>query len=304
MREMIEPRIDAERRGKLGRNDPCWCGSGRKYKKCHLASDRTGATAPQAAAKLARPSNGIQLKSGEEIEGIRRAGRLTRSILESLHRRIRPGVTTGQIDEWAHEAMLAAGATPATLGYKGYPKSTCTSIDEVVCHGIPGDRALVEGEIVNVDVTSILDGFYGDASDMYLVGEVDEEAARLVRVAKEAMEAGIAAVRPGGRLGDVGAAIQQHAHQHGFSVVRNFGGHGIGRNFHEEPFVAHYGKRGTGDPLVPGMVFTIEPMINQGTWRTKVLGDGWTAVTTDGKLSAQWEQTVAVSEDGVDVLTR
>jgi methionyl aminopeptidase len=300
---MIEPRMDAGERGKLGRNDPCWCGSGRKYKKCHLASDRTGATATGPAAKPVRPANGIRLKSGEEIEGIRHAGRLTRSILASLRERIRPGVTTGEIDRWAHEAILAAGATPATLGYKGYPKSTCTSIDEVVCHGIPSDRALVEGEILNVDVTSILDGFYGDASDMYLVGEVDPEAVRLVRVAREAMEAGIAAVRPGGRLGDVGAAIQQHAHQHGYSVVRNFGGHGIGRNFHEEPFVAHYGKAGTGDPLVPGMVFTIEPMINQGTWRTKVLGDGWTAVTTDGKLSAQWEQTVAVTDDGVDVLT-
>ncbi len=179
----------------------------------------------------------------------------------------------------------------------------CTSINEVVCHGIPGDRALVEGDIVNVDVTSILDDFYGDASRMYAVGEIGAEAARLVRVTRECLELGIAQVRPGGRLGDIGAAIEAHAREHGYSVVRTFGGHGIGRGFHEEPFVPHYGRAGTGDPLVPGMVFTIEPMINQGTWRVKMLPDGWTAVTADGKLSAQWEHTVAVVAGGVDVLT-
>jgi methionyl aminopeptidase len=285
---------------RLGRNDLCWCGSGKKYKRCHLAADRVD-KGPEPAAAPARA--GIQLKTPEEIEGIRRAGRLTRSILDALAARIVPGVTTGDVDAWVHEATTAAGAVPASLAYKGFPKSVCTSVNEVVCHGIPGDRALVEGDIVNVDVTSILEGFYGDASNMYLVGRVDEEAARLVRVTRECLEQGIAQVRPGGRLGDIGAAIEGHARAHGYSVVRSFGGHGIGRRFHEEPFVAHYGRAGTGDPMVPGMVFTIEPMINQGTWRVNLLDDGWTAVTADGRLSAQWEHTVAVTEVGVDVLT-
>ena len=307
---MIEAtRGGAVRTDKLGRNDPCWCGSGQKYKKCHLASDRAGRTAAPGGAPAPSPSPaaasrpGLILKSRDEIEGIRRAGRLTRSILDGLEAVVRPGVTTGEIDAWVHERMAEAGARPATLNYKGFPASSCTSIDEVVCHGIPGARALREGEIINVDVTSVLDGFYGDASNMYLVGEVSEAAARLVRVTREALERGIAAVRPGGRMGDVGAAIQAHAEAHGYSVVRTFGGHGIGRSFHEEPFVPHYGKAGTGEPLIPGMVFTIEPMLNEGTWKVKVLDDGWTAVTADRKLSAQWEHTVAVTEAGVDVLT-
>jgi methionyl aminopeptidase len=282
-----------------GRNDPCWCGSGKKYKKCHLGRDRVAKGPVPAAA----PRAGIALKTAEEIEGIRRAGQLTKSLLDGLDEIVRPGVTTEEIDLWVHERMVAAGGQPATLGYKGYTKSTCTSINEVVCHGIPGDRVLVEGDIVNIDVTSILDGYYGDASRMYCVGRVGEEAARLVAVTRQALELGIAQVRPGGRLGDVGAAIERHARAHGFSVVKNFGGHGIGRVFHEEPFVPHFGRAGTGAPLVPGMVFTIEPMLNQGTWKVKVLDDGWTAVTGDGKLSAQWEHTVAVVEDGVDVLT-
>jgi len=300
---MIEPGRGPGRQEKLGRNDPCWCGSGKKYKKCHLGSDRTGSSAPPSRPREAAKRSGIVLKSRDEIEGIRRAGRLTRSILDGLTERIRPGVLTREIDDWVREATAAAGATAATLGYKGYPRSTCTSINEVVCHGIPGDRALADGDVINVDVTSVLDGFYGDASNMYLVGEVGEEARRLVEVTRECLDLGIRQVRPGGRLGDVGHAIEQHARSHGYSVVRTFGGHGIGRTFHEEPFVPHYGKAGEGDPLVPGMVFTIEPMVNVGTYKVKVLRDGWTAVTTDGKLSAQWEHTVAVSEDGVDVLT-
>lgn len=307
------PMIEPMRSAKLGRNDPCWCGSGKKYKKCHLASDRLGTTAapgapprlaaPPVLARAPRKPKGVLLKSAEEIEGLRRAGRLTRSILEGLNDFIQPGVTTAAINARVHAAMVEAGATPATLNYKGFPASSCTSIDEVVCHGIPGERQLQDGEIINVDVTSILDGFFGDASNMYLVGEVDAEAQRLVRVTREALERGITAVSPDARLGDIGAAIQKHAEAEGFAVVRTFGGHGIGRNFHEEPFVPHFGRAGSGEPLVPGMVFTIEPMLNAGTWRVKVLSDGWTAVTTDGSLSAQWEHTVAVTEDGVDVLT-
>jgi methionyl aminopeptidase len=283
-----------------GRNDPCWCGSGKKYKKCHLGRDRvvqgTGAGGGTALRHRAQDPRGDRGHPARRAAHPQPARRRWSTI-------VRPGVTTDAVDRWVHERIVAAGGRPATLGYKGYTKSTCTSIDEVVCHGIPSGRVLVEGEIVNVDVTSILDGFYGDASRMYCVGRVSEEAARLVEVTRQALDLGIAQVRPGGRLGDVGAAIERHARAHGYSVVKNFGGHGIGRVFHEEPFVPHFGKAGTGVPLVPGMVFTIEPMLNQGTWKVKVLDDGWTAVTGDGKLSAQWEHTVAVVEGGVDVLT-
>jgi methionyl aminopeptidase len=288
----------------LGRNDPCWCGSGKKYKKCHLRADQQGdggrrATGGRAmrAAKVAR------IKTPEQIEGIRRAGRLTRRILDSLVDRIVPGVTTRQIDDWVTTATRGAGAKAAPLGYKGFPRSCCTSVNEVVCHGIPGNRTLTSGDIVNVDVTSILAGYFGDANQMYAVGEVSEEAERLMRVTRECLELGIEQVRPGGRLGDIGHAIQTHAEAHGYSVVRQFGGHGVGLAFHEEPHVSHYGKRGTGPRLEPGMVFTIEPMINAGHWEVEILADGWTAVTQDGSLSAQYEHTVAVTSDGVDVLT-
>jgi methionyl aminopeptidase len=285
-----------------GRNDPCWCGSGRKYKKCHLGQDRAAAGRGRAEAggKAKRP---IQLKSREQIEGIRRAGRLTREILGLVGERIGPGVTTDEVDRWIAEATAAHGATAASLGYRGFPKSSCTSINEVVCHGIPGPRVLISGDIVNVDVTTILDGHFGDASNMYLIGEVSERARRLVEVTRECLELGVAQVRPGGHAGDIGAAIQRYAEGAGFSVVRNFGGHGIGLEFHEEPFIAHFGRPGTGPPLVPGMVFTIEPMINAGRASVVILDDGWTAVTKDGSLSAQWEHTVAVTEGGVDVLT-
>ena len=281
-----------------GRNDPCWCGSGKKYKKCHLASDReTGqaATAPPAKPPL--------LKTQEQIEGIRRACKLTRHILTALEERIVPGTTTEQIDQWVAQMLAEGGARAATLGYKGYPKSCCTSINEVVCHGIPGDRVLHEGDIINVDVTSVLDGYYGDASQMYLVGQVSEEARRLVRVTRECLDHGVAQVRPGGFLGDIGWAIQRHAEAAGYSVVRQFGGHGVGLAFHEDPHVSHTGKPGTGHPLLPGMVFTIEPMINAGRQEVKILKDNWTAITRDRSLSAQFEHTVAVTQDGVDVLS-
>jgi methionyl aminopeptidase len=285
-----------------GRNDPCWCGSGKKYKKCHLGEDRAAAGRERAAS--VRVKRSIRLKSREQIEGIRRAGRLTREILELVGTRIGPGVTTEEVDRWIAEATAARGATAASLGYRGFPKSSCTSVNEVVCHGIPGPRVLVAGDIVNVDVTTILDGYYGDASDMYLIGEVSPLARRLVEVTRECLELGVARVGPGGHAGDIGAAIQAHAEAAGFSVVRNFGGHGIGFEFHEEPFIAHFGKRGSGPPLRPGMVFTIEPMVNAGAYAVEILDDGWTALTKDGSLSAQWEHTVAVTEDGVDVLTR
>jgi methionyl aminopeptidase len=216
---------------------------------------------------------------------------------------VAPGVTTDEIDAYVHELTIARGAYPSPLNYNHFPKSVCTSINEVVCHGIPGPRALAAGDIVNIDVTSVLDGFYGDASRMYLVGDVDPEARRLVAVARECLDLGVAAIAPGGRMGDLGAAIQEHAEAAGYSVVETFGGHGTGLAFHEEPFVAHFGRRGEGPPLVPGMVFTVEPMINAGRAEVEILKDGWTAVTADGSLSAQWEHTVAVTADGVDVLT-
>ena len=312
---------------KLGRNDPCWCGSGAKYKKCHLAADRARGRAGQppagsgsAEATLAPPSleaewrgtprraprrryKKIRLKTPEEVEGIRRACQLTRGILDRLDDRIREGVTTGELDRWIHQQMAERGATPATLGYRGYPASSCISINEVVCHGIPGERPLSSGDIVNVDVTSILDGYYGDMSRMYLVGEVSDEARRLVEVTRECLDLGVAAVRPGQTLGDVGWAIQRHAESHGYSVVRQMVGHGVGLEFHEPPEVPHFGEPGEGTALVPGMTFTIEPMINAGGWELEILRDGWTAVTKDGSLSAQWEHTVLVTPDGVDVLT-
>jgi len=304
---------------KLGRNDPCWCGSGLKYKKCHLAADRAAgkasgapaaATSPSleaewknAARGARRRSRKIRLKSEAEVEGIRRACQLTREILDRVGERVRPGVTTGSLDRWIHDTMRAHGATPATLGYRGYPASSCISVNEVVCHGIPGERELASGDIVNVDVTTILDGYFGDASRMYLVGEVSEDARRLVEVTRECLDLGVAAVAPGHTLGDIGHAIQAHAEAHGFSVVRQMVGHGVGVEFHEPPEVPHFGETGEGPALVPGMVFTIEPMINAGGWELEILDDGWTAVTSDGSLSAQWEHTVLVTPGGVDVLT-
>jgi methionyl aminopeptidase len=295
---------------KLNRNAPCWCGSGKKYKNCHLRQDRRAAGSSRTD-RLARDASEavhpeapqILLKSEEQIEGIRRAGQLTREILDMLGPRIVPGITTQQIDDWVHTYTLDHGATPATLNYRGYPKSCCTSINEVICHGIPGPRVLGEGDILNVDITSLLDGYFGDASRMWLLGEVSDEARRLSEVTRACLERGIAQVKPDNRLGDIGHAIQAHAEAHGFSVVRRFVGHGIGVRFHEPPDVFHYGRKGTGVRLVPNMVFTIEPMINAGGHELHILEDNWTAVTDDGSLSAQWEHTVRVTEEGVEVLT-
>ena len=291
----------------IGRNDPCWCGSGLKYKKCHLGKD--GPVAPAAVAQRGglafnRPRRaGSLIKSAEQIRGIRAAGILAWQLLEMLEERIRPGIRTDDIDRWVDEFTLAHGAISAPLNYKGFPKRVCTSVNEVVCHGIPGDRVLDAGDIVNVDVTPILHGYYGDSSRMYGVGRIGPEAERLVRVTRECLERGIAQVRPGGHIGDIGHAIQTHAEPQGYSVVREFVGHGTGVRFHEDPQVPHFGRPGVGHPLLPGMVFTIEPMINVGDWHVRILDDNWTAVTLDGSLSAQWEHTIAVTSDGVDVLT-
>jgi methionyl aminopeptidase len=246
----------------------------------------------------------VILKTEEQIDGIRKSSRLTREILDMLDTRIVAGITTDQIDRWVHEYTLDHGATPAPLHYRGtYPKSTCTSLNDVICHGIPGPTVIREGDILNVDVTTILDGYYGDSSRMWLIGEVSEEARRLVEVTRECMNLGIAQVKPGNRVGDIGHAIQQHAEGHGYSVVRRFVGHGTGVRFHEPPDIFHFGQPGTGITLLPNMVFTIEPMINAGHHEIRVLDDGWTAVTADGSLSAQWEHTVLVTRGGVEILT-
>jgi methionyl aminopeptidase len=243
------------------------------------------------------------IKTEAQVEGIRAACQLSKKILDMVGKKIGPGITTNEINQWVHEDTVLHGAYPAPLNYNGFPKSVCTSINEVICHGIPDDTVLKEGDIVNVDVTSLLDGYYGDMSRMFVIGEAEEQAVKLVQVARECMYLGIQQVKPYNRIGDIAYAIEEHAKAHGFSVVQDFGGHGVGLEFHEEPFVQHYGEKDCGMVLVPNMVFTIEPMINVGSYRCKILGDDWTTVTVDGSLSAQWEHTVRVTSDGVDILS-
>jgi methionyl aminopeptidase len=251
----------------------------------------------------------VSLKSAEEIAAMRVAGRLAAEVLDYITPHVRPGVTTGELDRLCHAYMVEVQQTvPATLNYQPpghapYPASICTSVNHVVCHGIPGDKKLKPGDIVNIDITVIKDGFHGDTSRMFCVGAPSIQARRLVELTYQAMWRGIRAVRPGAQLGDIGHAIQAFAESHGFSVVREFCGHGIGRQFHEEPQVLHYGRPGTGLKLLPGMVFTVEPMINAGRAGIRALADGWTIVTADHSLSAQWEHTVLVAPDGFEVLT-
>jgi methionyl aminopeptidase len=251
----------------------------------------------------------IHLKTPEEISLMRVAGRLAAEVLDFIAPHVRPGVTTGELDRKCHDYIVHdQKAIPAPLnyappGYKPFPKSICTSVNHQVCHGIPGDRVLTTGDILNIDVTVIKDGFHGDSSRMYCIGEPSIQARRLCDTTYECMWLGIRTVRPGAFLGDIGAAIQQHAENHGYSVVREFCGHGIGSKFHEEPQVLHYGRSGSGLGLQPGMTFTIEPMINAGKAAIRELADGWTIVTKDHSLSAQWEHTVLVTESGQEVLT-
>ncbi len=245
----------------------------------------------------------IIIKTPAQIEAMRPACRLAAETLEEAAKILRIGMTTDDINAFVHEYTVKRGATPAPLNYRGFPKSVCTSINEVVCHGIPGKRKLKEGDIINVDITSILDGWHGDVSATFYMGEPADEVRQLVQVAKKCLDLGIAEVKPGARLGDIGAAIQTYAESNGCSVVRDFVGHGIGEKFHEAPQVPHFGQRGRDRRLKKGMVFTIEPMINLGDWRLHTLSDGWTAVTNDGKPSAQFEHTIAVTEEGVDILT-
>jgi len=239
----------------------------------------------------------------EDFEGMRKAGRLAAETLDMIAPHIRPGITTGAIDQLCHDFMVDHGAVPATLGYRGYTKSSCTSVNHVVCHGIPGDRVLADGDIINIDVTVILDGWYGDTSRMYVAGTASTKARLLMDVTYEALMRGIAAVKPGATLGDVGHAIQTYVEAQRFSVVRDFCGHGIGRHFHAPPNVLHFGRPGEGPKLRPGMFFTIEPMVNAGRPEVKILDDGWTAVTRDRSLSAQYEHMIGVTETGVEIFT-
>ncbi len=252
-----------------------------------------------------RKNMGITLKSREEVEEMRVAGQLAAEVLRMIRPHVQPGVTTGELDRICHEYITEQQqAIPAPLNYRGFPKSICTSVNHVICHGIPGDKVLRDGDIVNIDVTVIKNGWHGDTSKMFQVGKPTVKGQRISDIAYQSMVTGIELVRPGAQLGDIGAAIQKYAEGHGCSVVREYCGHGIGRVFHEDPQVLHYGREGTGEVLVPGMVFTIEPMINIGRKETRLLPDGWTVVTRDRSLSAQWEHTIAVTEDGYDVLTR
>ena len=246
----------------------------------------------------------IKLHGREGFEGMRAAGRLAAEILDALVPQVVPGVTTGELDRLVYEHMLREGAIPATLGYRGYTKSCCTSINHVVCHGIPGDRILKDGDVINIDVTPILNGWHGDTSRMYFVGDVPLKARKLVDVTYECLMLGIEQAGPGNRMGDIAHAIQSHAEANRYSVVRDFCGHGLGRLFHDSPEVVHAGRPGTGPELKPGMFFTIEPMINTGRADVKVLDDGWTAVTRDRSLSAQFEHSIGITETGCEIFTK
>ncbi len=299
-------------------NEPCWCGSGRKYKRCHKGTEgrvRPGRVTPMLAvpAAIGRPEyadsgqprrrDEAMVKSADVIARVRRAGQVAAEVLAVTGAAVAPGVTTDELDRVAHEAYLERGAYPSTLNYHGYPKSICTSVNEVICHGIPDDQPLADGDIVNVDVTAFLDGVHGDCSAMFLAGDVDAESRRLVQVTRRCRDLGIAAVHPGRPVSDIGRAIEEHAHANGMGVVRTFVGHGIGEAFHTAPSIPHYFTPDARTVMQPGMIFTVEPMITLGTWREKMWDNGWTAVTADGRRSAQYEHTVLVTDGGAEVLT-
>jgi methionyl aminopeptidase len=302
----------------LKANDPCWCGSGRKFKRCHRDTAerlQPGAISPMRTVppEIPRPDYADsgepvrrpepRVKSPDVIERMRRAGRAAAEVLEIGAAAVAPGVTTDEIDAVVHQAYIDRGGYPSTLNYRGYPKSLCTSVNEVICHGIPDDRPLRDGEIVNLDVTIFLDGVHGDTNATYLVGEVDDASRRLVDVTRECLDRGIAAVAPGRPFSDIGKAIEDHATAHRYEVVRAFVGHGIGEQFHTDLQIPHYYEPRLTTVMEPGMVFTIEPMISIGTGLHRIWDDDWTAVTADGSRTAQFEHTVLVTDDGVEILT-
>lgn len=283
------------------RNDECWCGSGKKYKKCHLAFDQRLQRLYEAGEEVLSRD---LLKTPEEIEGIKASAKVNIGALDYVAEHIGEGVSTEEIDRWVHDYCIDRGAIPADLDYEGFPKSVCTSINDVVCHGIPSESdVLKSGDIVNVDMSTILDGYYSDSSRMFCIGDVDDEWRRLVDVTHESVLAGLAAVKPWAHLGDVSAAVHKVATDAGFSVVAEFGGHGIGLDFHEDPFVSFVAPAGSGPVLVPGMCFTIEPMVNLGKPQIDMNDPNkWTVRTADGSPSAQWEVQVVVTDSGYELL--
>jgi methionyl aminopeptidase len=302
----------------LRSNDVCWCGSGRKYKRCHkptegrVAPGRISAMRP-VPAHIPRPPyadtgvpvrwNEPRVKSPDVVERMRRAGRLAAEVLARAGERVQPGVTTDEIDVFVHDLIIEHGAYPSPLNYNGYPKSVCTSVNEVICHGIPDDRPIRDGDIVNLDVTVYLDGVHGDTNATFFAGEVDPESRRLVEVTRECLERGIDAVAAGRPISDIGRAIEDHAKKHRYGVVRAFIGHGIGEQFHTDLQILHYYSPDATTVMRPGMTFTIEPMITMGSWRHVLWDDGWTAVTADGRRTAQFEHTILVTDDGAEILT-
>jgi methionyl aminopeptidase len=300
-------------------NDPCWCGSGQKYKRCHKPREaelrlEEGTVSPMrdvpedierppyAASGDPGPKVEPLVKSADVIERMRRAGKLAKDVLQETAAAIAPGVTTDELDAIAHEAHVVRGVYPSPLNYRGFPKSICTSVNEAICHGIPDDRPLRDGDILNLDITVYVDGVHGDTNATFPVGTVDAGSRKLIQTTRECLERGIAAVAPGRPMSEIGKAIESHADRHGFSVVRVFGGHGIGEQFHGD-FIPLYHEPRATDPFEPGMVFTIEPMLTMGSYRERIWDNGWTAVTADGLRSAQFEHTILVTDDGVEVLT-
>ncbi|WP_429144074.1 methionyl aminopeptidase [Anaerotaenia torta] len=281
--------------------ESCWCGSGLKYQECHRYVDDRIAEYRKKGYEV--PDKNI-IKNSRQMEGIRESGKINTAILDYVSEKICCGMSTEEINTLVYDKTIELGGIPATLGYEGFPKSICTSINDQVCHGIPSEKVhLKEGDIINVDISTVYHGYYSDSSRMFCMGKVSDERKRLVDVTKECVELGLRQVRPWGFLGDIGQAINDHAKSKGYSVVEEIGGHGVGLEFHEEPWVSHVSKGGTGMLLVPGMIFTIEPMINMGS-RHVVFNkkDGWTVTTKDGKPSAQWEYMVLVTETGYEVL--
>ena len=289
----------------MQRNELCWCGSGKKYKKCHADFDeRLDEMKFNVFLGQCPPPKKI-INNAHDIEGIRKAGVINDGALDLAGSLVKAGVDTASIDKAVHDYIVERGGYPSCLNYEGFPKSCCISINEVVCHGIPSTKTILkEGDILNIDITTTLDGYYADASRMFMVGNVSPEAEKLVRITKECMERGIAAAKPWHFVGDISAACGDYAHLNGYSVVTDLGGHGVGKDFHMEPFVAHEGEANTGMLLVPGMVLTVEPMINVGKKQVTVdSSDNWTVRTKDKKLSAQWEKTILITETGTEVLS-
>jgi methionyl aminopeptidase len=292
----------------LGPNDPCWCGSGKKYKKCHMSADRAG---PRVEPPKRIERRDPLLLNEEERNCMRRACAFNAELLDQVRAMIKPGITTADINTLVHEYTLDHGHKPATLGYKGsrggkgFPASCCTSVNHVVCHGIPGDLVLKDGDIINVDLTTIVDGWHGDQSETFMVGKISDDALKVTQCAFDSMWLAIEAIKPFSKVIEIGRAISQHARKVGLSVVKEYQGHGIGKQFHQRPHVPHFPDSYHGQQVLePGMCFTIEPMINIGTWKTVLdRRDGWTVYTADGKLSAQFEHTILMTEKGPEVMT-